>query len=27
VTLMTGSRQEPMPVFAQDEISRLFQGG
>src|SRR5438093_413013 len=27
VTLMSGSRQEPMPVFAQDEISRLFQGG
>src|SRR5215468_2409426 len=27
VTLMTGSRQERMPVFAQDEISRLFQGG
>jgi hydrogenase maturation factor len=27
VTLMSGSRQEPMPVFPQDEISRLFQGG
>ena len=27
VTLMSGSRQEPMPVFAQDEITRLFQGG
>jgi hydrogenase expression/formation protein HypE len=26
VTLMSGSRQEPMPVFAQDEITRLFQG-
>ena len=26
VTLMNGSRQEPMPVFAQDEITRLFQG-
>src|SRR3989449_2703232 len=26
-TLGSGSRQEPMPVFAQDEISRLFQGG
>jgi hydrogenase expression/formation protein HypE len=26
VTLVSGSRQEPMPVFAQDEISRLFQG-
>src|SRR5262247_3013481 len=27
VTLVSGSRQEPMPVFPQDEISRLFQGG
>src|SRR6266403_2214459 len=27
VTLMSGSRKEPMPAFAQDEISRLFQGG
>jgi hydrogenase expression/formation protein HypE len=26
VTLVSGSRQEPMPVFAQDEITRLFQG-
>ena len=26
VTLMSGSRLEPMPVFAQDEITRLFQG-
>lgn len=26
VTLMSGSRQEPMPVFPQDEITRLFQG-
>jgi hydrogenase maturation factor len=26
VTLMSGSRQEPMPVFTQDEITRLFQG-
>ena len=26
VTLVSGSRQEPMPVFAQDEISKLFQG-
>jgi len=26
VTLMSGSRQEPIPVFAQDEITRLFQG-
>jgi hydrogenase maturation factor len=25
VTLVSGSRQEPMPVFAQDEITRLFQ--
>jgi hydrogenase expression/formation protein HypE len=25
VTLVSGSRQEPMPVFAQDEISKLFQ--
>src|SRR3989449_579765 len=24
VTLVSGSRQEPMPVFAQDEIARLF---
>jgi hydrogenase maturation factor len=24
VTLVSGSRQEPMPVFAQDEISKLF---
>jgi len=24
---VSGSRQEPMPVFPQDEISRLFQGG
>ena len=24
VTLVSGSRQEPMPVFAQDEITRLF---
>ncbi len=27
VTLVSGSRQEPMPVFARDEIARLFQGG
>ena len=27
IVLMSGSRQESMPVFAQDEISRLFQGG
>jgi len=27
VTLVSGSRQEPMPVFAQDEISKLFQEG
>ena len=26
VTLVSGSRQEPMPVFAQDDITRLFQG-
>ena len=26
VTLVSGTRQEPMPVFAQDEITRLFQG-
>ena len=26
VTLLSGSRQEPMPLFAQDEITRLFQG-
>ena len=26
VTLVSGSRQEPMPVFPQDEISKLFQG-
>jgi hydrogenase expression/formation protein HypE len=26
VTLMSGLRQEPMPVFAQDEITRLFPG-
>ena len=26
VTLVSGSRQEPMPVFPQDEITRLFQG-
>jgi hydrogenase maturation factor len=26
VMLVEGSRQEPMPVFAQDEITRLFQG-
>jgi hydrogenase expression/formation protein HypE len=26
VTLVSGSRHEPMPVFAQDEITRLFQG-
>ena len=26
VTLVSGSRQEPMPVFAQDEITRLYQG-
>jgi hydrogenase expression/formation protein HypE len=25
MTLVSGSRQEPMPVFAQDEITRLFQ--
>jgi len=25
VTLVSGSRQDPMPVFAQDEITRLFQ--
>ena len=24
VTLVSGSRQEPMPVFAQDENTRLF---
>src|SRR5437870_4040936 len=27
VTLVSGSRQGPMPVFAQDEISKLFQEG
>src|SRR5437773_6680693 len=27
VTLVSGSRQEPVPVFAQDEISKLFQEG
>ena len=26
VTLVSGSRQEPMPVFAQDEITRLYPG-
>jgi hydrogenase expression/formation protein HypE len=26
VTLVSGSRQEPMPVFAQDEITRLYRG-
>jgi len=26
VTLVNGSRQDPMPVFAQDEITKLFRG-
>ena len=26
VTLVSGGRREPMPVFARDEIARLFQG-